>query len=271
MSNTGGGSADKAGKLAGKVAIVTGAARGIGLAIATRLAADGAAVALADINGAGAEAAAAHLRETGARVIGAQVDVTSEVSQEELVSRTVAELGRLDVMVANAGIIHVKPLVDLAVEDWDRMFAVNVRGVFLSFKVAAKQLIAQGGGGRLLATASIAGKMGSPYQAHYQASKAAVIGMVRAAAWEFGQHGITVNCYCPGIVDTDMWKFIDAERGKLLGKAPGQLFQEQAVRSPLGRTEVPEDVAPLVSFLASEDSRFITGQAYNVDGGVVMW
>ncbi len=257
--------------LAGKVAIVTGAARGIGRAIAAQLAADGAAVAIADLNGAGAEEAAAALRETGARVLGAHVDVTDEASQRELVTRTVAELGRLDVMVANAGIIHVAPIVELAVEDWDRMFAVNVRGVFLSFKVAAQQLIAQGGGGRLLATASIAGKMGSPFQAHYQASKAAVIGMVRSAAWEFGEHGITVNCYCPGVVDTDMWRHIDAERGKRLGKAPGQLFKEQAPRSPLGRTEVPEDIAPLVSFLASEGSRSITGQAINVDGGVVMW
>jgi meso-butanediol dehydrogenase/(S,S)-butanediol dehydrogenase/diacetyl reductase len=257
--------------LAGKVAIVTGAARGIGRAIATQLATDGAAVALADLDGAGAEEAAAILRTMGAHTLGAHVDVTDEASQQELVARTVAEFGRVDVMVANAGIIHVAPIVGMAVEDWDRMFAVNVRGVFLSFKVAAQQLIAQGGGGRLLATASIAGKMGSPFQAHYQASKAAVIGMVRSAAWEFGEHGITVNCYCPGIVDTDMWRHIDAERGKRLGKAPGQLFKEQAPRSPLGRTEVPEDVAPLVSFLASEGSRYITGQAINVDGGVVMW
>jgi meso-butanediol dehydrogenase/(S,S)-butanediol dehydrogenase/diacetyl reductase len=113
--------------------------------------------------------------------------------------------------------------------------------------------------------------MGSPFQSHYQASKSAVVGLVRSAAWELGQHGITVNCYCPGIVDTDMWKIIDRERGKLLGKQPGELFKEMATRSPLGRTEVPEDVAPLVSFLASEDSRYITGQAINVCGGVVMW
>ena len=94
---------------------------------------------------------------------------------------------------------------------------------------------------------------------------------MRSAAWEFGPHGFTGNCYCPGVVDTDMWRYIDAERGRLLGREPGALFKEMAVRSPLGRTEVPEDVAPLVSFLASEDSRFITGQAINVCGGMVMW
>jgi meso-butanediol dehydrogenase/(S,S)-butanediol dehydrogenase/diacetyl reductase len=131
--------------------------------------------------------------------------------------------------------------------------------------------VAQGEGGRLLATASIAAKMGSPYQCHYQASKAAVVGLVRSAAWELGQHGITVNCYCPGVVDTDMWRYIDRERGRLLGRSPGALFEEMAQRSPLGRTEVPEDVAPLVSFLDSEESRFITGQAINVCGGMVMW
>jgi meso-butanediol dehydrogenase/(S,S)-butanediol dehydrogenase/diacetyl reductase len=113
--------------------------------------------------------------------------------------------------------------------------------------------------------------MGSPFQSHYQASKAAVVGFVRSAAWEFGRYGITVNCYCPGVVDTEMWRHIDVERGKLLGREPGALTEEMARRTPLGRIEVPEDVAPLVSFLASDESRYITGQAINVCGGIVMW
>jgi meso-butanediol dehydrogenase / (S,S)-butanediol dehydrogenase / diacetyl reductase len=258
-------------KLAGKVAVVTGGARGIGRAIALQLARDGAAVVVADLNREGAGAVAGEIEAAGGRAVATGVDVADAASQDSLVAETVDRLGRLDVMVANAGIIQVKPLVELDPEDWDRTFAVNVKGVFLSFRAAARTMIAQGQGGRLLATASIAAKMGSPYQSHYQASKAAVTGLVRSAAWELGQHGITVNCYCPGIVDTDMWQYIDRERGRLMGRQPGELFKEMASRSPLGRTEVPEDVAPLVSFLASEDSRYITGQAINVCGGVVMW
>ena len=258
-------------KLAGKVAVITGAARGIGRAIALQLVQDGAAVVVGDLNLEGATAVAAEITAAGGRATAVGMDVTAAPGPAQAVAQAVAQFGRLDVMVANAGIIHVKPLVELDVNDWDRMFAVNVRGVFLSFQAAARQMIAQGGGGRLLATSSIAAKMGSPFQSHYQASKSAVVGLVRSAAWELGQHGITVNCYCPGVVDTDMWHYIDRERGQLLGRNQGELFKEMAQRSPLGRTEVPEDVAPLVSFLASDDSRFITGQAINVCGGMVMW
>jgi meso-butanediol dehydrogenase/(S,S)-butanediol dehydrogenase/diacetyl reductase len=257
--------------LDGKVAIVTGGARGIGRAIALRLAADGAAVAVADIDEAGAAGVAREIEAAGGRAAAYRVDVAEEDGPAQLVQQTVGRFGRLDVMVANAGIIQVKPLVDLTAAEWDRMFAVNVRGVFLCFQAAARHLITQGEGGRLLATASIAAKMGSPFQAHYQASKAAVLGLVRSAAWEFGPYGITVNCYCPGVVDTDMWKYIDVERGRLLGKAPGVLIQEMAARTPLGRIEVPEDIAPLVSFLASDESAYITGQAINVCGGIIMW
>jgi meso-butanediol dehydrogenase / (S,S)-butanediol dehydrogenase / diacetyl reductase len=259
------------GKLDGKVAVITGGARGIGRAISLQLAQDGAAVAVADLNEGGAANVAAEITGQGGRALGLHVDVTDAESTAALVERTARELGRVDVMVANAGIIQVKPFLDLTTDDWDRTFAVNVRGVFLSLQAAARQLIQQGNGGRLLATASIAAKIGSPYQAHYQSSKAAVVGMIRSIAWELGPHGITVNCYCPGVVDTDMWRYIDAERGKLQGKEPGQLLKEMAGRNPLGRVEVPEDVAPLVSFLASEESRFITGQAINVCGGMVMW
>jgi meso-butanediol dehydrogenase/(S,S)-butanediol dehydrogenase/diacetyl reductase len=259
------------GKLSGKVAVVTGAARGIGRAIAERLAQDGASVVASDIDEPGAQAVAEGITAAGGAAAAIRADVAAEGDPAQLVAQTVERFGRLDVMVANAGIIQIKPILELTAADWDRTFAVNVRGVFLCVQAAARQLVAQGQGGRLLATASIAAKRGSPFQAHYQASKAAVVGFVRSAAWEFGPHGITVNCYCPGIVDTDMWQMIDRERGRLLGKQAGELIKEQAALSPLGRIEVPDDVAPLVSFLASEESRYITGQAINVCGGVVMW
>ena len=258
-------------ELEGRAGIVTGAAQGIGRAIARQLAQDGAAVVVADLNREGADAVAAEIESAGGRAAGLWVDVADEPSQRALVSDTVGRFGRLDVMVANAGIIQVRTLLEMSVEDWDRMFAINVRGVFLSFQAAARQMVAQGEGGRLLATSSMAAKSGSPFQSHYQASKTALVGLVRSVAWETGPQGITVNCYCPGIVDTDMWRYIDRERGRLLGREPGELFKEMAGRSPLGRTEVPEDVAPLVSFLASDGSRYITGQAINVCGGVVMW
>jgi meso-butanediol dehydrogenase/(S,S)-butanediol dehydrogenase/diacetyl reductase len=258
-------------KLSGKVAIVTGGAQGIGRAISLRLASDGAAVAVADLNEEKAGSVANEIVSAGGQAIPARVDVADASSTADLIARTVRELGSVDVMVANAGVIQVKPFLDLSSDDWDRTFAVNVRGVFLSLQAAARQMVAQRNGGRLLATASIAAKMGSPYQAHYQSSKAAVVGLVRSVAWEMGPHGITVNCYCPGVVDTDMWKYIDVERGKLMGRQPGELLKEMANRIPLGRVEVPDDVAPLVSFLASEESRYITGQAINVCGGMVMW
>ena len=146
-----------------------------------------------------------------------------------------------------------------------------MRGVFLSFRCGARQMIEQGRGGRLLATASIAAKMGSPFQSHYQASKSAVVGLVRSAAWELGQHGITVNCYCPGHRGHGHVEDHRPRAGEAAGEAAGRAVQGDGHPLPLGRTEVPEDVAPLVSFLASEDSRYITGQAINVCGGVVMW
>jgi meso-butanediol dehydrogenase/(S,S)-butanediol dehydrogenase/diacetyl reductase len=259
------------GKLQGKTAIVTGGARGIGRAIALQLARDGASVLVTDLNEAGAKGVEKEITAAGGTAVSLRSDVADEASVVTSVARAVERFSRLDIMVANAGIIQIKPILEMTLADWERTMAVNTTGVFLCFREAARQMVAQGNGGRLLATASIAAKRGSPFQAHYQASKSAVVGFVRSAAWEFGSHGITVNCYCPGIVDTDMWQLIDRDRGRLLGKEPGELIKEMATHSPLGRVEVPEDVAPLVSFLASEESRYITGQAINVCGGVCMW
>lgn len=271
--------------LAGKVAIVTGGGRSIGRALALRLAQEGAAVAVGDLDQASARAVAREIEQAGKRAVGLPVDVTDAGQVAALVGRTVESFGQLDVMVANAGILQVKPLLEMTVEDWERTFAVNVRGVFLCAQAAARQMITQRGdrppgpagppgtpnSGTIICTASIAAKMGSPYQSHYQASKAAVVGFIRSAAWELAPYGITVNAFCPGVVDTPMWDIIDRDRGRLLGKQPGQLKAEMATRIPLGRIEQPEDIAGLVAFLASDDANYITGQALNVCGGIVMW
>ena len=262
---------DRRAPLEGKVVIVTGAAGAIGRAVSAFLAADGARVVTADLNDSAVEAVAESIRADGHDAWATTVDVTRDDGPESIVRAAVARYGRLDAIVANAGILSISPILDMPVAEWDRIFAVNTRGVFLCFQAAARQLVAQGTGGRLIATASIAAKMGSPFQAHYQASKAALLGLIRSAAWEFGPHGITVNAFCPGNVDSPMWGVIDRDRGALLGKAPGELFKEVAGRSPLGRTQVPADIPPLVSFLVSDGSGAITGQAMNVDNGVVMY
>ena len=257
--------------LEGKVVIVTGAAGAIGRAISAYLAADGAKVVTADLEMPSVAEVASSICADGHDAWATTVDVTLDDGPESLVRATVEHYGRVDAIVANAGILSIRPILEMPVAEWDRIFAVNTRGVFLCFQAAARQLVAQGTGGRLIATASISAKMGTPFQAHYQASKAALLGLVRSAAWEFGPHGITVNAFCPGNVDTPMWSMIDRDRGALMGKAPGELFKEVAGRSPLGRTQVPTDIPPLVSFLVSDGSGAITGQAINVDNGVVMY
>lgn len=255
-------------RLSGDVAIVTGGGQGIGRAIGLRLASEGAAVAVADVNEATATDVAREIAASGGKAYAHRVDVTSAADVADLVAQTQARLGPLTVMIANAGIIKVAPLLDLTAEDFDRTFAVNVKGAFLCVQAAGAAMRERGG--RIAVAASIAGKMASPFQAPYVMSKHAVIGLVRAAATEFAPWGITVNAYCPGIVDTAMWDIIDRDRGALLGKERGQLKAEIVGRIPLGRLEQPEDVANLVAFLVSPDGGYITGQAINVDGGFIM-
>ena len=255
----------------GKVAVVTGAARGIGRAISLRLARDGADIVLADINLSGVESVADEVRSLGRSAIARQVDVTDEQQVEALFGDATRELGRVDIAVANAGIIVIAPMIDTAIDDWQRLFDVNVTGVWFTCKFAAKQMIAQGGGGKIILAASQAGKMASTRMVGaYSATKHAVIGITRSLGVELAKHKINVNAYCPGIVDTAMWDQIDREAGALDGFKLGELKALTASRIPLGRIEVPEDVANLVSFLASSDSDYMTGQAINITGGSIM-
>jgi meso-butanediol dehydrogenase/(S,S)-butanediol dehydrogenase/diacetyl reductase len=257
--------------LNGKVAIVTGAARGIGRAIALRLADEGADVGVVDVDGAGAEAVAAEVESRGRRAIPLKVNVTKADEVAAMVARTVEALGRIDILVNNAGIQTIAYLQEMREEDWDRMFAVNVKAMWLCSQAVANQLIEQGQGGRIINASSRAGKVASPLpMGAYVTAKHAVIGFTRALALELAPHQITVNAYCPGVVDTPMWDLIDREVGTRRGAAPGSIKANAVAAIPLGRIEQPEDVARLVAFLASGESDYMTGQAINITGGSVM-
>jgi meso-butanediol dehydrogenase/(S,S)-butanediol dehydrogenase/diacetyl reductase len=255
--------------LDGKVALVTGGAQGIGRAIALRLAREGADVAVADLNEAGAEAVADEARALGRRAIAMRVDVTERRAVDQMVARTVAELGGLDVAVANAGIIYVASLLEMKEDEFDRLFAVNVKGVWLTCAAAGRQMVKQGRGGRIVLAASRAGK--TPSRLHptgaYSATKHAVVGLTRALAFELARHRITVNAYCPGMVDTAMWESIDSAIAEREGVPPGTLRAESEAQIPLGRIESPDDVANLVAWLASDESAYMTAQAVNIEGG----
>ena len=254
-----------------RIALVTGVARGIGRGIALRLAVDGLDVAVNDI-GANAdqlEGVAEEIRGTGRRAAAVVADVSDPGEVEGMVRRVADELGSLDVMVANAGIAQVKPLLEVTPEDFDNLMAVNLRGVFLCYQEAARQMIRQGGGGKIIGAASIAAHKGFAMLGHYSASKWAVRGLTQAAAQEWAQYGITVNAYCPGIVGTAMWDLIDEELAKHMGLQKGEALKQYSELITLGRVEELEDVAAFVSYLASRDSDYMTGQSVMIDGGII--
>jgi meso-butanediol dehydrogenase/(S,S)-butanediol dehydrogenase/diacetyl reductase len=253
-----------------KNVLVTGAARGIGKAIALRLAADGHDVAVNDIadNSTELETVAKEIRAAGRRSAVVAADVSDPEAVTRMVAETVEALGSLDVMIANAGIAQVLPLLEVTPQDWDRMLAINARGIFLCYQAAAKQMIEQGGGGKIIGAASIVAHRPFALLGHYSASKWAVRGLTQAAAMEWAEHGITVNAYCPGIVGTAMWDLIDEKLAESEGLRKGQAIEKYSNLIHLGRVSVPEDVASYVSYLASPDSDYMTGQSVMIDGGI---
>jgi len=251
-------------------AIVTGGGRGIGRGIALRLAKDGHAVAVVDVNKAGAEAVAAEIAGAGGTSTALACDVTDRAAVFTMVDQVAGELGSVDVMVNNAGIAQVKTLLEVTPEDLEAIFAVNVYGVLYGVQAAAERMIEQGAGGKIINASSIAGHSGFDFLGHYSATKFAVRALTQAAAKELAKHRITVNAYCPGIVGTDMWDLIDEKMSAYNGNARGETLEQYSRLIALGRVQTPEDVAGFVSYLAGRDADYMTGQAVMIDGGIVM-
>ena len=254
----------------GKVVVVTGASRVIGAAIARRFAQEGAAVLVA-ANEPLAEQVAGEIAAAGCAAAPFVADVTDKAQVVALYDEAERRFGRVDVSIQNAGVITIARVEDMTEAEWDKVMAVNTKGVFLCCQEAIRRIRKHGQGGRLINTASGQARQGFIFTPHYAASKFGVVGITQSLAKEVAKEGITVNAFCPGIIGTDMWAYNDAAWGRLLGDyKPGELMAEWVRDIPMGRAGSGEDVAGLVAFLASDDAAYITGQTINVDGGLIM-
>ncbi len=250
-------------RLQGKVALITGAASGIGLATAELFCHEGAAVALVDNQARPAEEAADKLRGAGHRAIAVTADVTRSDQVRAAVERTAREFGRLDVLFANAGIGYTGELVATTDEDWDQVMGVNAKGVFLCCREAVRQMLAQQPpGGSVVITGSISGLVGIPGQAPYAPSKGALVEMTRQLAVDYARRGVRVNCVCPGTVDTPVLR-----RAMTMSPDPQGFLDMLIAGHPMGRIGSGEEIAAAVAFLASDEASFITGAILPVDGG----
>jgi NAD(P)-dependent dehydrogenase (short-subunit alcohol dehydrogenase family) len=255
------------GLLDGRRALVTGAGSGIGRSIVLALASAGARVFVTDID---SDAAAAVAGEAGGGAQSTRLDVTDAGETDRVFDEAWSRFGGLDIVCANAGISTMNWVADLTEAEWDANMDVNAKGVFLSNRAAVRRWLAAKKEGVIVNTASLAAKIGAPLLAHYSASKFAVLGFTQALAREVSKHGIRVNCVCPGFVRTSMQEREIAWEAKLRGLTPDQVLNEYIAATPVGRIEEPEDVADIVLFLASDLSRFLTGEAVNASGGVLM-
>ncbi len=260
--------------LQGKIALVTGAGAGIGRATALAMAEAGAVVAAADIDLAAAQRIAAEAAGNHRRAIAIEADCGDVAAIDAMIARTVAELGRLDIIVNNAGVTRYARIMDLTEADWDRIHRVNAKGVFFCLQRAAREMIRQhqadGSGGRIINIASISGRgYAGASNAAYAASKGAVIALTKTAAQQLGRSNINVNAICPGVTRTELGARNAVLRAAERGVTAAELQAEQDATIPIGRANTPDDIAQMAVFLASPAARNITGQAYNVDGGLV--
>ena len=265
-----------------KIALVTGGAQGIGKAIALRLAGEGAAVALADINGDRARETAEEITALGLHASAVITDMANVDSIRSMVEQVVGEFDRIDILVNNAGVIQIKPFLEISEEDWDRVVDINQKGLFFCLQAVGAQMVRQipeesrraGRGdknyGKIVNLSSISGRRGRTDQAHYAATKAAIISITQSAALALAPFNINVNAVSPSVIPTPMWEQVERERGKLPGSPPGGSMKSFIDRIPLGRAGTTEDIAAAVAFLCSSDADYVTGQTLNVDGGFEM-
>ncbi|MGV9712323.1 acetoin reductase [Gordonia sp. NPDC003424] len=253
----------------GKVALVTGAGQGIGRGIALRLARDGADIGIVDVNEVAAEKVAAEVREIGRQAVALTADVADRDEVFAAVDSVSGTLGGLDIMVNNAGIAQVSSIDDAGPADVAKLWAINVDGVLWGMQAAAATFRALGHGGKIINASSIAGHEGFAMLGPYSATKFAVRALTQAAAKEYAAEQITVNAYCPGVVGTDMWTTIDQRFADLTGAPVGATYAKFVEGIAVGRAETPDDVASFVSYLASPDADYMTGQSVMIDGGLV--
>ncbi|MHA7776704.1 L-iditol 2-dehydrogenase [Roseibium sp. M-1] len=251
-------------RLSGKSALITGSARGIGKAFAARYVEEGARVAIADINLAGAEAAAADI---GPGAYAVRLDVTDQASIDAAIAQVEAETGGLDILVNNAALFDLAPIVEITRESYARLFDINVAGTLFMMQAAAKSMIRRGKGGKIVNMASQAGRRGEALVGVYCATKAAVISLTQSAGLNLISHGINVNAIAPGVVEGEHWDHVDSLFAKYEGLQPGEKKAAVGAAVPFGRMGTAQDLAGMAVFLASGEADYIVAQTYNVDGG----